>query len=151
MDDMDERAGTPPPARRRGAQQHRALIASLVLALIGAPALSALPDECTLCPRTCPMHQHGSGAAAAPHATCHMAATQSAPHAHNTSDRGPALTCAACGKHGGSAATVLPQVLLTVRQRLPYPVSTDAAPAPEAFGYARASDPPDTPPPITAA
>jgi hypothetical protein len=79
-----------------------------------------------------------------------MTATRSAPHAHNIGDRGPALACAACGNHGGSPGTVLPPVLLTVTQRLPYPVRTDAAPAPEAFGYARASDPPDTPPPITA-
>lgn len=125
----------------------------LVLALIGAPATSALRNECSICPRTCPMHHAREEAEAArPRLNCH-AAPAGAAHRHRPSEhtRGPAFGRANCGTHGLAAAIVLPPVVLQAVRPMPILVATRAAPWPDLTWQARLSDPPDTPPPIAAA
>ena len=125
----------------------------LVLALIGAPATSALRNECSICPRTCPMHHAREAAEAArPQLNCH-AAPAGAAHHHRPSahTRGPAFGRATCGTHAVVAAIVLPPVILPAARPLPILTATQSAPRPDRTWQARLTDPPDTPPPIAAA
>jgi hypothetical protein len=143
------------PGRRRDQVRldPRALawVLTLIVALVGAPATSALRNECELCPRTCPMHQQRQPAPGThSHLGCH--AVQSGAHAKRPErQRGPAVTRPACSTHGVISAVVLPPVILPATRTLPRPALTRAAPQLRLAARARLVDPPDTRPPIGAA
>ena len=128
------------------------LVVALVLALIGAPAWSALRNECDLCPRTCPMHRDSDPAHASnQHLGCHSAPA-GAQHRHALPHGGkPAVSRAACGNHGVLPATVLPPVILPAVHGLPTLVAQQSPSRLESTRPDRLADPPDTPPPIVAA
>jgi hypothetical protein len=136
-------------ARRRSV----GFVLTLVLALVGAPAWSALRNTCDICPRSCPMHEHGRQGAskATAHMKCHGAPAGHAEDQPSTTGRSPAVTRATCGNHGVMASTVLPPMLLPAAlPRLAVPAAQRAALS-ITTGHARNADPPDTPPPIVAA
>jgi hypothetical protein len=133
------------------ARGHLGWIVVPILALIGAPAWSALRNECDLCPRTCPMHQHGEPAASAGHHLgCHAASAHDR-HAHQNAApyRGPAVTRASCGNHGILPATVLPTVLLPAPHGLPRLLARATSVRIDPRRPDRLLEPPDTPPPIS--
>ena len=128
------------------------LIIALVLALVGAPAWSALRNECDLCPRTCPMHrdsdrQHAPNS----HLGCHAVPAGTQQHHAVPHGGRPALARAACGNHGVLPATVLPPVILPAMQGLPTLVAQHSPSRLDPSRPDRLADPPDTPPPIAAA
>jgi hypothetical protein len=135
--------------------QSLAAVLTLISALIGAPAISAVRNECNLCPTSCPMHQHPDDghAKAAPPMKCHGAKSHGDEDRHTApgQPRGLSIARAACGNHGLMPATALPPMLLpAVQPRLIVPVA-DTAPAAIATLSGRLAEPPDTPPPIRAA
>jgi hypothetical protein len=128
-----------------------AWVLTLIAALVGAPATSALRNECELCPRTCPMH-HPQKPAPSTHSHLGCHAVQSGAHATRPEHpRGPAVTRPACSTHGVVSAVVLPPVILSAVRTLPRPALTRAAPRPDLTARGRQVDPPDTRPPIGAA
>jgi hypothetical protein len=134
--------------------QRLSVVLGVVFALIGAPASSALRNECDLCPRTCPMHQQRARAAhgAAPHLGCHGAPAGTSRHAHhNAHGSGPSVSRAACGNHGIVPATVLPPMILPAALGHAVVAAARSAPLPSPGRPGRQADPPDTPPPIGAA
>lgn len=139
---------------------HRAaaLVITLVLALIGAPATSALRNECELCPRTCPMHRdHAAGAETGHKMHCHAAqGTQLGTHHHGSQARAAQAHCPSfarpnCGNHGTVPATVLPPVVLSAALLHWVVPTVQRAPVTDGGANGRSADPPDTPPPIDAA
>jgi hypothetical protein len=132
------------------------LAVTLIAALIGGPASSALRNQCDLCPRQCPMHRdrdHGDAATGRP-LNCHMAPAGAGHHRHaehQQAPRGPSVTRATCGNHGVVPATVLPPMILPAAlQHLVVPAVQRAQFCDDAR-RGRAAEPPDTPPPIDAA
>lgn len=142
------RADGSPLARLRGIGRTRGRAAAravtLVLALLGAPASSALRSECDLCPRTCPMHQRRDAIAERPRLNCHGSAQHSPARTHP----GERIARPPCGNHGIVSATALPPIILARAPR--YRVVLVTAPAPHAAFAApqRLAEPPETPPPI---
>jgi hypothetical protein len=139
---------------RSGDSRLNSVVIALVVALVGAPAWGAARNECDLCPSTCPMHQHRSGDTPAPsgHLGCHGHAPGGSTHRASTAgERGPSVSCATCGHHGVFPATVLPPVILPTALALAFSKAVHAAPLPPIPQHDRLADPPDTPPPISAA
>jgi hypothetical protein len=135
----------------RAPRRDAGLIIVMVLALVGAPAVGALRNECDLCPPDCPMHQQHDGGHAS-HLGCHGGgALRARFSARDASTQGPSVSCATCGNHGIMPATVLPPMILPSAQA----PSTYAPPRTvqlaDAALSSRVVDPPDTPPPIGAA
>jgi hypothetical protein len=142
-------------ARSLGASRPRrhdaGLVIVLAIALLGAPAVSALRNECNLCPPDCPMHQHHNGVPGS-HLGCHGGGALTARLGQlGAPTHGPLLACATCGNHGLLPGTVLPPMIMPAAQAL----SAYAAAGAVRFGdgglNSRAVNPPDTPPPIGAA
>lgn len=147
-------------ARRRSArsiarQRSLGLVLTVVLALVGAPAVSAVRNQCNVCPRTCPMHHVDASPqpAKAAHLKCHApaAASEHQQHIPVKHARGPALGRATCGNHGIMPATVLPPMILPAAQPRLIVAMADAPPLSNPAHCGRLADPPDTPPPITVA
>ena len=148
------------PARRHSAlsiarQRSIGLVLTVVLALVGAPAVSAVRNQCNVCPRTCPMHHDDASPqpGKAQHLKCHAAPAASAQHEHPPVKhaRGSALGRATCGNHGIMPATVLPPMILPAAQPRVIVAMAGAAPLSDPTRCGRLADPPDTPPPITVA
>lgn len=145
--------------RARCAAQRRSigLVFTLIFALIGAPATSALRHQCDLCPRQCPMHQdRDHGSAKGRPLDCHLGPAGTS-HDHQRAQqkqarsKGPSVARATCGNHGVVPATVLPPMILpAVLQQLVIP-AVQRAPFWHVARQGRAAEPPDTPPPIDAA
>ena len=135
----------------RAPRRDAGLVIVMVLALVGAPAVGALRNECDLCPPDCPMHQQHDGGHAS-HLGCHGGgALTTRFSAHGAAAQGPSVSCATCGNHGIMSGTVLPPMLLPNVQPLSTHATVRAARfAAEALS-SRVVDPPDTPPPIGAA
>jgi len=149
------RGGQPIVARLRRPERRRsaALTVTLVLALLGGPAISALRNECDLCPPTCPMHQHHEAAdtTSGPRLGCHAGAAGTAHRQPPTHERGAAVGRATCGNHGVVSATALPPMILPATgPQLTTPVA-GAARLRDTAQLDRQADPPDTPPPIRTA
>lgn len=146
-------------ARRRSArsiarQRSLGLVLTVVLALVGAPAVSAVRNECNVCPRTCPMHHEDASPqpAKGPHLRCHAAPAASAHEQPPVKHAGgPALGRATCGNHGIMPATVLPPMILPAAQARVFVAVVEAAPPSNPTRGGRLADPPDTPPPIAVA
>jgi hypothetical protein len=141
-------------ARSLARQRRVGLVLTVALALVSAPAVSAVRNQCNVCPRTCPMHHEDASPhpVKAPRLKCHAAPAASA-HEHPPVKhaRGPALGRATCGNHGIMSATVLPPMILPAAQPRVMVAVVDAAPPPDPTGRGRLADPPDTPPPIAVA
>jgi hypothetical protein len=135
------------------------LALTVVLALIGAPAVSAVRNECNLCPRTCPMHRHaGEPKESTPRLKCHGASggghhgAEQEPHAEGTTQHhGPTLARAACGNHSIMPATALPPMILPAALARTFVPVIEPASLRDPTWRGRLADPPDTPPPIAAA
>ena len=145
-----------PILHRRRARAHSpreavGVVCIVVFALIGAPASSALRNECDLCPRTCPMHLARDAGGAPAHLGCH--GNSAVPHAgHGTPHRhGRSVTRPTCGNHALLPATVLPPVILPSAELAAVADDVCSAPSMVTARHGRLVDPPDTPPPITAA
>jgi hypothetical protein len=147
------------PVRRRSAwslarQRSIGLVLTVALALVGAPAVSAVRNHCSVCPSTCPMHREATSPhpGKTPHLKCHAAPAASAdappPTGHG---RGPALGRATCGNHGIMSVTVLPPMILPAAQPRVVVAVADSAPLSDPTSYGPLADPPDTPPPIAVA
>ena len=128
-----------------------ALVLMLVVGLIAAPAWSALRNDCSLCPPTCPMHHpRKKPAAASPHLNCHGVAKAAHHHADEQKSQVPKVGRPPCGNHGVSA-NILPPVILTARPLARVTPIDQSVPPLGACWSNRLADPPDTPPPITTA
>lgn len=135
----------------RAQRRDAVLVIALVLALLGAPAVSALRSECDLCPPDCPMHQHHNGAPGS-HLGCHAGGALAARLGqHGAPTHGPLLACATCGNHTLLPGTVLPPMILPSTLPPSTYVAAGVARFAEAALNSRVVDPPDTPPPIVAA
>jgi hypothetical protein len=152
------RTGRPQRLAAAARQRSAALVLTLVLALIGAPATSALRNECELCPRTCPMHRnHDTGAESGQKMHCHPAQGAQLGQPHHASQpltkqaRCPSFGRPNCGNHGTIPATVLPPVVLSAALMHWVIPTAQRAPVTDSGDHGRAADPPDTPPPIAAA
>lgn len=140
--------------RLRAERRYGGLLITLALALLGAPAWSALRNECDLCPPTCPMHRnHGAAPQAhAGHLNCHATPTGGAPvHPSTAHELGPSVRCATCGNHGIVPAAELPPMLLPATPAIPVVMAASLRPPLNTAPRERVADPPDTPPPIGAA
>ena len=141
-------------ARAIARQRSTGLVLTVVLALVGAPAVSAVRNQCNLCPDTCPMHREVSSPqpGKSPHLKCHAAPAPSAHEAPpNRQVRGPALSRPTCGNHGIMAVTVQPPMILPAAQPRVVVAVADSAPLSDPTSCGRSADPPDTPPPIAVA
>jgi hypothetical protein len=141
-------------ARPIGRRRPIGLLLTVALALVSAPAVSAVRNQCNVCPRTCPMHHADTSPhpAKASRLKCHAPPAASA-HEHPPVKhaRGPALGRATCGNHGIMPATVLPPMILpAVQPRVIVAVAETASPS-DPTRCGRQADPPDTPPPIAVA
>lgn len=120
----------------------RARVAALlVVSLIAAPLPAWLQDTCDHCPPDCPMHAQGR-------LHCHGAADT---RAGSGASRG--MGCAGIGRPGCHHGSQLPSVaaapaVLSVPAAVAPPAVTLHHHVPRAPLYGRASDPPESPPPI---
>lgn len=135
--------------RAREATGSAALISLLALALVAAPMWGALGTECGLCPATCPMHEHRSGAGAG-HLGCHRASSTVQHDGVTAGDGRQSIGCAACGNHGSLPSPLPPAILVSPHsQSLALVIAR--APRLQCIRHGRLAEPPDTPPPIASA
>ena len=139
--------------RSHGAGSAR-LVIILVIALVAAPAWSALRNECGLCPPTCPMHQPHAGTQEthASHLGCHGSTASAGHHDRRAAhDHLPSVACATCGHHSQPPGTVLPPMILPTAHAQSVLLVVERAPRVSIAPHHRLTEPPDTPPPIVAA
>jgi hypothetical protein len=129
------------------------LVLSLIVALVAAPAWTAVGNDCGSCSPTCPMHQHhadGQGSPAA-HLGCHHSANAAPSQPGGGRADGPTVACATCGHHALLPGTVLPPVILATVRAQTVALLVEALPPRATVPPGRLADPPDPRPPTIAA